>query len=70
MNSYCDYSFADLFRAAFKREAEPAELEALFAKPRAEINATVAEWARIAGWQVREMRGLDGEVYLAFWPEG
>jgi hypothetical protein len=68
MNTYCDYSFADLFRAAHGREPEPAELEELYAKPRSEINQTVLEWAGQAGWRTREMKGRDGEVYVAFWP--
>jgi hypothetical protein len=69
MSSNCNYSFADLYRAAFGRAAEPHELAALYALSRAEINATVREWAQRAGWRTRELRGTDGETYLAFWPE-
>lgn len=69
MNSYCDFSFADLFRAAHGRDATQHELQELYANPRAEINRIVEEWARLAGWKTKAMQGRDGETYMAFWPE-
>ncbi len=63
----CSYSFRDLFEAAFHRAPERAELENLYALPRADINRTVLEWARLAGWETRSVRGAGGEEFVSFW---
>ncbi len=65
--SCCGYSFSDLYRAAYGRDPDPEELERLYRLPRAAINATVREWAQLAGWETREVVGSDGEVYVGFW---
>ena len=69
MSSHCDYSFADLYRAAYGREPDARELAELFGRSRAEINAVVKGWAEQAGWRTREVIGSDGATYVAYWPE-
>ncbi|MBI4054472.1 MAG: hypothetical protein HY397_04040 [Candidatus Doudnabacteria bacterium] len=64
-----NYSFADLYRAAFDKEPSKKELLDLFSSPREQINATVKTWAGRAGWQTEERVGVDGQNYLAFFPK-
>ena len=47
-----------------------AELKALYARPRAEINETVRAWARRAGWFTEEQLGSDGETYVGQFAHG
>ncbi|MCL5436013.1 MAG: hypothetical protein M1275_02940 [Patescibacteria group bacterium] len=68
MEECCAYSFADLYRAAFGKTPEPKFLVELFSKPRPEINRTVAEWAKAAGWKTEMKKSADGQEYLAFGP--
>lgn len=68
MNPECNYSFKDLYTAAFKRAPKQTEMLELFAMSRDEINRTVKAWAKIAGWQTGKRQGADGNEYLAFWP--
>jgi hypothetical protein len=64
----CAYSFADLFKAAVKREPASEELKSLYALPQTVRNEKVKEWAEIAGWETRERTGSDGKIYVAFAP--
>lgn len=68
MDKSCQYSFSDLYRAAFGKIPEPKKMLELFSKPREEINQTVAEWAKIAGWKTKNRKAADGSEYLAFCP--
>lgn len=64
----CAYSFSDLFLAANKKSPTSEELDVLYALPQNERNKTVKIWAQIAGWEIKERLGHDGQIYFAFAP--
>lgn len=69
MNIECAYSFADLYKAAFKKEPSQQELANLYALPQNERNLKVKEWASLAGWETKERLGSDKVFYSAFAPK-
>lgn len=64
----CDFSFQDLYKAAFKKEATKT-FQTKFAKlPQEKRNELVKLWAEKAGWGTKEKMGNDNLVYTAFCP--
>lgn len=68
MGVECSYSFWDLYKTAFGKEADEA-LRSDFGKmTQDERNKTVRQWAEKAGWETSERIGSDGLAYTAFAP--
>lgn len=65
---YCNYSFDDLYKAAFGKSLNPKEKERLQKMPQDKINSCVLEWALKAEWKTKEKIGSDNKVYLVFYP--
>lgn len=70
MSSHCQYSFADLYEAAFGAKPTRAALEDLYALTQTERNIVVREWAARAKWETTDVTGKDGVVYASFGPKG
>ncbi len=69
MSIECQYSFDDLYLAAFQSELSDAERAGFKTLLQSELNRLVADWAAKAGWHTAERVGSDGKIYLAFWPD-
>ena len=76
LKNACDYSFADLYRAACATTSVPCEedevklaCESLYELKRDDLNKMVHEWAMTAGWETEMQKGSDGLDYLAFAPK-
>lgn len=65
---YCNYSFDDLYFAAYKKSLSVYEKEKLQKLPQEKINSLVKEWAQKAGWNTKERRGADNKTYTSFYP--
>ena len=65
---YCNYSFDDLYKAAFGKSLESHKKKELQQLPQGEINSLVKEWAQKAGWKTGEKKGYEGDIYLSFHP--
>lgn len=65
---YCNYSFDDLYSAAYGKKITLQEKKELQKLPQEKINSCVVEWAQKAGWKTKEKRGTDGNIYLSFHP--
>lgn len=65
---YCNYSFDDLYFAAYKKSLSASEKERLKKLPQKNINSLVKEWAQKAGWSTKEKRGVDNKIYTSFYP--
>jgi len=70
MSSHCQYSFADLYEAAFGAKPSKAALEELYALTQDERNIIVRDWVRRAEWESFDITGTDGVVYASFGPKG
>lgn len=66
---YCDYSFDDLYKAAYKRNLKVTEKKKLQRLPQEEINKLVIIWAKKAGWATKVKPSSNGIKYLAFYPK-
>ncbi len=64
---YCAYSFADLFKAAFGRQATERENTQFAALTQDERNERVKELAKIADWRTENVTTGEG-MFVAFWP--
>jgi hypothetical protein len=69
MLTECNYSFTDLYIAAFGRTPSEEELLNFGKISQFERNILVKQWAEKAGWEVKDKIGTDGQVYTAFAPE-
>ena len=76
LKNACDYSFADLYRAACATTSCPcdevevkAACESLYELKRDDLNKMVHEWAMTADWETEMQMGSDGQEYLAFAPK-
>jgi hypothetical protein len=65
----CQYSFEDLFFAAFGRKASLQEIEEFNQLSQESKNQKVKEWAGLADWNVVDRVGVDEKVYTAFYPK-
>jgi len=70
MSSHCQYSFADLYQAAFGAKPSKAALEELYALTEDERNIIVRDWVRREEWESFDITGTDGVVYASFGPKG
>ncbi len=68
MGIECNFSFFDLFRAAFKREPTVEEIAHFENLPQSGKNELVKEWAQEAAWETQDKMGSDGQLYTAFAP--
>lgn len=67
METSCQFSFDDLFQAAFGRVITEKERRELYGLSQTDRNQRVGEWAKKAGWQTEDRVGTDGIEYRAFW---
>lgn len=65
---YCNYSFDDLYFAAYKKSLTASEKERLQKLPQKQINLLVSNWAKKAGWKITKKIGSDQKVYFSFMP--
>ncbi len=65
---YCNYSFDDLYKAAFGKKLKPTEKRNLQNLPQEEINRLVQQWADKSGWKTNLKKGTDNQLYLSFQP--
>lgn len=70
MSSHCAFSFADLYRAAFRAEPTREQLAELYAFTQEQRNTVVREWVKLAEWETTDVRGTDGVLYASFGPKG
>lgn len=64
----CNFSFEDLYKAAFGKVLSQEEKEKLQKLPQQKINSLILEWANKANWNIYPKLGTDGKKYLAFYP--
>lgn len=64
----CDYSFDNLYEAAFSKKISKSLKIKLQKLPQNEINTLVSKWAKKANWVTKKKIGSDKEVYLSFYP--
>ncbi|MEX1026908.1 MAG: hypothetical protein WD049_02715 [Candidatus Paceibacterota bacterium] len=64
----CDYSYRDLYIAAFGDEPKPGDLTALKNMPHPTREKVIQNWIERAEWISREVRGDDGKRYKMFKP--
>jgi hypothetical protein len=65
---YCNYSFDDLYKAAFGKKMPQIEKLKLQRLSQEGINELVIAWVQQAGWQTFARTGTDGKKYVAFYP--
>lgn len=68
INTECDYSFDDLYKAAFGLNLNKDQKHKLQSLSQEKINLLVKKWAKKAGWKIRTLKGSDGKSYSAFKP--
>lgn len=69
MESECQFSFSDLYEAAFGRKPTLEEIAYLKNFSQEELNKRVKEWAKKADWNALDIVGTDGKIYTAFYPK-
>lgn len=62
----CNYSFSNLFFAAFDRYQTSEEMAQFVSLDQDNKNKKVIEWAAKVHWQTQEKMGTDGKTYIAF----
>jgi hypothetical protein len=67
METSCNYSFWDLYIAAFGHRPPLKEKIKLQKLSQEEINVLVLDWAKKAGWKTKKKKGVDGKVYISFY---
>lgn len=68
MGIECDYSFKDLYFAAFGEAPTQDEMVEFLRLDQDVRNERVKLWAEKAGWGTDDRVGTDGPVYTAFCP--
>lgn len=68
MGIECAYSFWDLYRAAFGKDASRKTKAKFYSMSQNMRNREVESWAKLANWQIDKRLGTDGEIYFAFAP--
>jgi hypothetical protein len=68
MSIECNFSFSDLYKAAYGKNLSKDEKKKFINLSQEEINNLVLKWAKKAGWKIERKRGNDKEVYIAFHP--
>ncbi len=64
----CQYSFYDLFHAAYSKKPTIEQIANFENLSQAGKNELIKKWAEIAGWEVLDKFGEDGVTYTAFAP--
>lgn len=62
----CNYSFEDLYKAAFGRKISEKKKKEFQTLTQKEINDLVNRWAQKAQWKTNKRKGADGEIYISF----
>ena len=70
MDDYCNYSFDDLYKAAFGKKLSTNQKKKLQKLPQEKINQLVEEWTQKAQWLSQEKILPQGTRFLAFSPPG
>lgn len=65
---YCAHSFADLFQAANGRGLTKKEEQAFAALTQKDRNKKVRQLAKLANWQIEDVKSREGPIFTAFWP--
>lgn len=65
---YCNYSFDDLYNAAFGKNLTSKHKKEFQSLSQEEINKLVLTWAKKAGWKATEVKGDDEIIYISFQP--
>lgn len=68
-NSYCNYSFEDLYFAAFGKKLNKKLKEKFKEMSQDKINLLVLNWAKKANWTTNKKIGDDNIVYISFQPK-
>jgi hypothetical protein len=69
MGIECDYSYNDLFRAAYNRLTTVKERELLSQMTQKDRNKYVRRLAGLAEWETKDKLGSDNQIYTAFAPK-
>jgi len=64
----CNYSFYDLYKAAYGHRIPLKEKRELQKLSQDKINDLVVIWAKVAGWKTKKKKGTDKKIYLSFYP--
>jgi hypothetical protein len=67
-NEECNYSFYDLYKAAYGHRIPLKEKRELQKLSQDKINDLVMIWAKEAGWKTKKKKGTDKNIYLSFHP--
>lgn len=65
---YCNYSFEDLYKAAYGKSLDLKEKERLQHLAQGKINLIVKKWAQKAGWKTEKIKSTTNTVFIAFQP--
>lgn len=68
MGIECDYSYNDLFKAAYNRLPTSKESKLLSQMTQTDRNEYVRKLAQLAEWEIEEKLGSDNQIYTAFAP--
>ena len=68
MISECNFSFNDLYEAAFGKSLDVKEKAKFQELSQQEINILVLQWAKKAGWKTTKKINKDKTVFIAFNP--
>lgn len=68
MKDICNYSFFDLYKAAFGHKVPLKKKIKFQTLTLEETNSLVAQWTKRAGWKTKNRKGTDGRIYLSFHP--
>lgn len=66
----CNYSFWDLYKEVYGRDASDNEKSAFTALSQAEKNKKIKRWVEQVQWIYEDRIGADGATYTAFAPKG
>lgn len=68
MGIECNFSFDDLYKAAFGKDISKKAKQEFANLSQDKINNLVLKWSKKANWKTEEKKGIDGKIYLAFFP--
>lgn len=68
MGTECDYSFYDLFAAAYRRQPTIEEIAHFTNLSQEKKNILIKTWAQEAAWETDDRLAADGQIYTAFAP--
>lgn len=68
MSIECNFSFDDLYNAAYGKNLSKKEKEKFTVLSQDTINELVLKWTKKANWKTKIKKGIDGKNYLSFHP--